>query len=1084
MDPAIAKRILVDASLQQQLATLLVLEERVLDPDNMRYSRPKELSQSLSEDIVDGNFSEIFVSRPMPEYGTAQNRRPQLSAGHPSKAPSGPTAQQTRIMSSEYMKASQQSKLHAWSAGIEQDANPEVPASAPIEAIQEEDDGDITTAIDNVVIDGEDGSAQLTKRQVAVDSDEEGEETRASEAQSPLPAPPAVDPTSKNHSYLERRPATRPERLSRVLVAGEADLLEPDSTVSESTLPRVLVPHNPRQESSASRPVDHDHRHRQKTSGRRRIVERCGGLYEEDDNEDVSQLPSSASEKTQYNASESRAQAGHEDYITVPLRSANNTVATATSSRADMKYNQQPDSVEDASSDGGWQEVPSRKQKSRGQRPTQQSTSHFISARTEPISAWPSPPPRGSHTQSQDQNRLLARPPQTLIQVQEFSRQNGRTQPPPGLNLRSPSREYTTTSYTLLDSPLEDIQRPSLRPQHEVTPSASEEHSSSTKASSGSHGTLFEYTPQTQISKPDVNFMRNTILAQLDNRIRERPLRNSEKTERIHEEEDTPRFYNTMNLQAGSKPKKPRSSVKSRSTHETAAEAAARIQKVKDDIFGVSPSTKFAEESPVRPVAKEDRLTKGALKIARTNPAMAAIHADNLQAEALRMQAQQIYKMLGVPLEAAQSFAGELTLELQLGRVLIAPCAAQKPGQIYTKHKWHDLFATTLEQPAVYFTNQLTSSGLETDHLVRTRVEGQLWEHETADNVRNLLEFHCQAENHDFVLVLDLDQRSHCLQRAASIISRIGIQCTAKIWDVCAVLEGHSIWHDAPDEVSNITDVFLDTLYVKPGHSCQVYYRPPPHNNLLIHSVVSKRAVVYNSKRRTGVQLKVEEIKTLYTAVHMDDKRLHRSYERQWDQMADDAQIYYQVSIVHKDLIQAFEANQHLQLGQSTSAASALTLDMVQAMLVTAVGQVSKMNFVGSATRGTLIRITAADQQRQDDLISRLPPSMGARYQGHSSRIVPVAQSGIETTRGGATTATTQLPPGIWAKSVAQLRHDRITGERYMIGINGARIPVTGDESRSSSREVLPDDSASQIGTARRQVRGSVFADDKGEGFW
>lgn len=1075
LSPAVAQRILVDASIQDCLGDLLVAQERTFDTDRLTYSVPAEVDQLIPEAGVDGNFSDIFENTPLPEYGRAENRKPRCSAGHQTSLSLGLVAQQPRIISSEYMKASQQSELHAWSASVEQSANPEDLAIVPIDLFKEAVGNDESAVARSAEIDGEDASApQLTKRQVAVDSDEESEGSDDVKTQLVPKRPLSLNPGSKSVSHQRYKPLPEPEHSSQLHVTSESRLLDFEPDVSEFTPPVESVSNDPRRWDLVNRSV---------TDHRGSTTERSSGISERGNEEGVSQLLTLGSERAPYSIFESSGEAhrGGLDIATSHL--GNRNIAATADLQANTRYSSQSGVVEDVSSDAGWQEAPSKQRGSRGRRPTQQSASQLRSARTDSISAWRSPPSRSSHNQISDRCGILARPPQALIDIQEASQQSGRAKPPPGLDIRTTSHRYTTTSDHLLDLPLEDIQRPSLKPQYDGPLYESEENSHSTRASSSSHGAIFEYTPQTQISKPDVNFMRNQALVQLAGRAQERSLRNSEQTERIHQEEG-PRFYNSMNLRARNKPRKPSSSVQSSGTQETAAEKAARIRKVKDDIYGHSSSTESAETLPPGPRAREEQLSRTAQRVARTNPLMAATHAVALQENTLRDQAREIHEKLRPSLEAAQSFAGELTFELQLGRLLITPFAAHKSGRIYTRQKLSEIFLNAPESPAVHFTNQLTSNGVDIDRLVQVRANGQLWDHEVADSVTNLLEFHCQAESHEFILVLDLDKQSHCLQRGPSTISKIGVQCTAMIWDICAVLEGHSIWHDAPDEVSEIIKVFIDTLYVKPGRSCRVYYRPPQHNNLLIHSVVSRCAIVYNSKQQPGTQLRVAEVKRLYTAVHTGDQRLHSSYELPWSQMAEDAQIYYQVSIVQQDLVKAFAANRDLELGQSTSASSALTVDLIYSMLSTAMGQVGKMDFVGSATCGTLIRTIVAQQNLQSDLRSRLPPSTSARYSGYPDPIVPVPLSVVDTHRGTATGSKLAPPLGIRAHTTAQLWRNEVTRELFWKGINGANIPVSSEEAGPSSREVLPDDSASQVGVARRQARSNAFVDEKGEGFW
>ncbi|KAK5106275.1 hypothetical protein LTS08_000393 [Lithohypha guttulata] len=684
-----------------------------------------------------------------------------------------------------------------------------------------------------------------------------------------------------------------------------------------------------------------------------------------------------------------------------------------------------------------------------------------------------------------------------LIEISTMETAATSNNPPPGLTIRAEPPAYMNEQSNLLDSPLEEIQRPSLKPVYYDTMYQNEESSFSASSSSGSlrpHG--IQYVPQTTITRPDVPSMRNNMLHSLlaaKGRGYTTPTKPLSR-ERIAEEDEisTRKFYNTMNLQA---PK----DRKNRATNaETNVQRQARIARARDELRQeASTASRSKQQSQQRPdsaVTPPDPMTKKGLQAAKINSQMAALHIDAVQANARQQTTNQLLHLLRPIIEAARCFTGHINLEFQLGQLFVSPTSRIDTRKIYEIDKWKSIFEGSNSTADVHFTNMLTSDGADIDGMLEVKIKKcKIWNKDNPGPSQSIIEFRCLDNlSQPFQIVLDA-RGKYTVNKGDSTVSKIAIHCPGKVWDTCAVLSGTAELNDITPEFEAEIQDFVSTVYMKAGKKAIVHFRPPLSNSLTVLDVVLKRTSLHDCQvpGEEALQLKITEVKTLSTKAHISDKRLHVSVEERHDILANTSQVFYEVAVVNKDIEEAFQENKQLEVGEMTlaTANNMLTHERINTMLQAALKLVDKVDWIGGKNYGTLRYKQDVDAKQRQEMAGTIPPTVHNPTMLRPATIgrsiaAPRTAMGHGSTIGTNRTTAVQPIHGIRAGTEAEIWQDP-EGNLFYIGLGGAKIPVLRDDPDSTGRDILPDDSASQIARAPQRAPNRRMSNyDKPNNFW
>lgn len=705
--------------------------------------------------------------------------------------------------------------------------------------------------------------------------------------------------------------------------------------------------------------------------------------------------------------------------------------------------------------------------------------------------------------------RAKRRDPDQLIDVDDKDSKSRSILPPPGLTIHQGSIATSDDPAHILDSPLEEIQRPSLKPSWTSPMYPSEETSfSASSSSSGICQRPVNYTPQTQLVKPNINSMQNDTLAHLQAMKNMQRMRASgaatagHSTERIQEDDEaeTRKYHNTMNLK-GPNPSKAKKSKPP--AQESAAQRAERTAATMADAYGPVPKAKSANQPTM--TSSRSNLEPPSRKVqqlAKSNSTMAAMHSDILQSNARKDVTDILVNRMRPMFEAARAFPGELDFEVQIGTHLVMPSSLIKENKVCEPDRWQKIFNGSRISPDVKFNNIVTCDGSDIDNILEMKVRGnkalKVWEKDMPGPSRMDFEFQCQDNTgRGFKLRFNTDG-THSIHPGYCVVGKIGIQCPGRTWDVCAVLGGISKWRDLSDDFESAVKDLVSSIYVNTKEAMAVHFRVPASNALTVHDVVVRRVSLHNcrSPDQEDVQLKVVESKSLYTRSHRVDKRLYFSFEKSHGNMAENHRVHYEISVIDKAVADAFEANKQLEVGELTSAettgASLLSAKRANILLDAALSLVDKIDWVGKRNYGTLVRRGDERLAREQELSRIMPPathtniarpvqlSTGHSVAGPRTAIASRTNVGF---RFPAPTPTVLPIHGIRAGTHAQVYEDA-SGNLFRIGQGGAKIPVIReDELGIGSAEILPNDSASQIGRRPRVAQSTIY-NDKPAGFW
>lgn len=316
--------------------------------------------------------------------------------------------------------------------------------------------------------------------------------------------------------------------------------------------------------------------------------------------------------------------------------------------------------------------------------------------------------------------------------------------------------------------------------------------------------------------------------------------KNHETVKKSSYETSTREFHRTMNHKTA------RPSEKKASK----AEAKAKRQATLEDAWGIP---KPAKKPPVdKPEEADDNNNNmkdrsAAISEAKKNGRRAQLL--KTETEAHRKCLKSVFEALGPALDAAEYFTGPLTLEIQLGLILIPLIPKTYDEGLISLEEWTKIFQppNSLPAPTTKFINRLTTAGSDVDHIVdlkTSKADGKrhLFEQEyTEYNVS--YEFHCRnTADKPFTIAVD-EQGKHSIRKPATTLGAVNLHFPRQTWDASVVLGGvveHIVGSDP--ELEEAVQHLVDNLWVQPDKSLvRIFSRLPRGNKFVIEKVFMKR---------------------------------------------------------------------------------------------------------------------------------------------------------------------------------------------------------------------------------------------------
>ncbi|PYH97815.1 hypothetical protein BO71DRAFT_480860 [Aspergillus ellipticus CBS 707.79] len=325
-------------------------------------------------------------------------------------------------------------------------------------------------------------------------------------------------------------------------------------------------------------------------------------------------------------------------------------------------------------------------------------------------------------------------------------------------------------------------------------------------------------------------------------------LNRTHKIEKRSDDEIVTRdFHRTMAHRApksvGSKSKsKAEANAKRQATLEDAwGKVKKPLKKQPDDISKNQPG----ETSKKLPLPAPNRDTKTTSSIEGKQESQ-KLQTDKDMDEHIR----NIYEALKPTLEAAEFFPGAMTLEIQIGLLLIPLLPKTYSGHSISLNEWVRVFRPRngLDAPSTKFINRVTTSGADTDHFVDLRTskaEGKRRMFEQEYSEYNIsYEYHCRtnADKKPFIIVID-EQGNFSIRKPVSPLGGVNLHFPGQTWDATVVVNriGECLPASNP-EFQEAAQHMVGHLWVQPDKELlHIFTSIPGGNTVSIEKAFMKR---------------------------------------------------------------------------------------------------------------------------------------------------------------------------------------------------------------------------------------------------
>ncbi|PWY89273.1 hypothetical protein BO70DRAFT_285619 [Aspergillus heteromorphus CBS 117.55] len=452
-------------------------------------------------------------------------------------------------------------------------------------------------------------------------------------------------------------------------------------------------------------------------------------------------------------------------------------------------------------------------------------------------------------------------------------------------------------------------------------------------------------------------------------------LNRTHKTETRSDDEVVSRnFHRTMSHKA---PKAASSKGK------TKAETKAKKQATLEDAWGIfkKPLKKPpSDSSKPRPIPAPGKDAKTAPAI-QENDEKEKTETDKDVDEHIR----KVYEALKPTLEAAESFPGAMTLEIQIGLLLVPLLPKTYSGRLISFGEWMKTFQPQngLAAPTTKFFGRVTTSGADADHFVALRTskaEGKRRMFEQDESEYSVsYEYHCRTKAGQlFVIVID-EQGNFSVRQPVVPIGGVNLHFPGNTWDANVVvnrvgeyLPGSNVgFYEAAQHM-------IDHLWVQPGRSLlRIFTRLPEGGKVTIDKVFMKRWTRHRYIRSEedpskdpndqNIFLQITEVQDLLIGTSPADAQAVRARAAGLQDMIRRGRLWYEVSLVSPGIESLLRSNADLEVGERAEdwrSADLLGRDAVLAGEPTPITPVATA--IGAGGLGDLLRLTHQVMRKAD----------------------------------------------------------------------------------------------------------------------
>lgn len=264
-------------------------------------------------------------------------------------------------------------------------------------------------------------------------------------------------------------------------------------------------------------------------------------------------------------------------------------------------------------------------------------------------------------------------------------------------------------------------------------------------------------------------------------------------------------------------------------------------------------------------------------------------------------------------LEAASFYPGSLSLEFQLGLVLIPRPSQSLEGRYKDLDRLQSklLPRTGLPAPTTIFFDRLTASAADVDYIVDLEVQNARLFAPEPTQLETRFEFHCGTEAGDLVIVVYVDGHSERMQICVppENLGSVHISFPGQVWDAAVVLRGemkHPLGVDP--EIQKRAQHIVATLWTGSDQGRVRLFARIPKDKLSVKKVFMKRCTQYRHCLRQEIFLKVTETQDLIIQ-HFNNEEVIEAYCATPGQMESEHRQWWQVSIINPVINSALKPN-------------------------------------------------------------------------------------------------------------------------------------------------------------------------------
>ncbi|KGY15825.1 hypothetical protein PABG_11061 [Paracoccidioides brasiliensis Pb03] len=331
-------------------------------------------------------------------------------------------------------------------------------------------------------------------------------------------------------------------------------------------------------------------------------------------------------------------------------------------------------------------------------------------------------------------------------------------------------------------------------------------------------------------------------------------------------------------------------------------------------------------------------------------------------------------RQIGLVLNGARSFPGSLSLEIQLGLILIHPAAieAKYKEAIFNTRSWNVIFQpkNNLTAPSTIFTDRLTTSGADIEYIVDLLDdEGaspcQMFS-DTILSLRVCYEFHCTTKNNESLVVTVDESGTAVVNGPEFILGSVSVHCAAHTWDMRGLVKGAIEYVRGDEEINLAIQNLIAKLYIRPDKSeLEIFIQNPEDGPLLITNAFVKRSTRHGfhkhetepwhtnttwkpaqkssaehpnphsssgennntlsgscsrsgtSREIQGPILQITEVQNLLFGGHEYDKSTICTLAENPEDMVEGHRWWYEVSIINLEIEKILRSYKYLELGDS-----------------------------------------------------------------------------------------------------------------------------------------------------------------------